>query len=1028
MMKRRTIFASCAAVAMVMLSAAAHGDTVTVVATQGKVGSMDLTNSSVADAVQPDSRLKTRSSANTNHKSWLQFDLNDIYASNPGLKGHVTGATLTFTGTVDNTVAKPYIVNGLNDSAGLESWSASSLTWNNAPGNNIASGSALDPSVTTASLVAGSITPGDGATDSRTSDALTAFVNTDSDGLVTVILTPGGTAYFYNAGSVHPPTLALSTDVEPANTIKAFLGAEGFGAYAKGGRGGDVYHVTNLNDSGAGSLRNGITTAGGTWTTGRTIVFDVSGTIILTSGLDISKSYITIAGQTAPGDGICLRDYHLGISASHVIIRYIRCRLGDETIGEDDTVGIYSGHHIIVDHVTASWSVDENLSCTTADPVLGDVTVQWSLITEALNNSTHSKGQHGYGALIRGCHDAKYTYHHNLWVHNTDRNPRPGNYDSLVEGGNPYWDDPNGLLFDFRNNVIYNWKGSRPGADADLDSVCRYNYVGNWAKPGANSTAGYLYSAGCKYFRGYYTGNYFNGTYSTDPCNGDWPWVYFSGTWSSAQKAAYKMSVPFDTGPIATDTALIAYQRILNHAGASLPKRDTVDSRVVSHVLTNAGAVIDSQNQVGGWPVLNSTAAPLDTDQDGMPDAWETAHGLVASDAADRNGYDLDPNYTNLEVYLNSLVPNGVYDTDVTPPLPGTVTWQEPPAAVSGTQVKMTASPATDPWGVEYSFICTSGGGHSSGWQASNSYTDSGLTPGQTYTYTAMARDKSAAHNETAPSGQASATTLPYACTAGVGGDIDGDCQVSMKDFATLAGAWPTPGAPVNLVTNGDFAADTSGWTLANLTGASGTVTASWSGAEGSPAGAAYLQKPDSTSITKKHRFYQVFPVTSGHRYRFSGEWKGSIIGSIVNNPSETVFTTLNEVRVYVGWSQTAAPDWGVVTAMYRKSINARYQWNVGVSGMWGWEAITASRAWSVTPTDATFTAAGNYMVIALDLQSKPSSGATWIYLDNVRVEEVPACPSADLNADCLVNMKDMAAMAANWLGCNRSPTGQCWQ
>jgi pectate lyase len=442
-----------------------------------------------------------------------------------------------------------------------------------------------------------------------------------------------------------------------AMAVVAFPGAEGHGAYSMGGRGGDVYHVTNLGDSGSGSLRYGITSAGGTASTGRTIVFDVSGTISLASTLTVNKSYITIAGQTAPGDGICIRDHRLGVAANHVIVRYIRCRLGDESLTEDDGIWIMSGHDIIMDHISSSWSVDEVFSCSTNAAGLTNVTVQWSMITEALNNSIHGKGAHGYGALIRGCYDEKYTYHHNLWAHNASRNPRPGNYDSTVSGGHPYYEDPCGLLFDFRNNVIYNWSGSRPGYDADLDSVCRYNYVGNYAKLGPQSSAGYLYAAGCKYFRGYYAGNYYNGSYATD----DWTRVSWNGTWTAAQKTAYKMSVPFDAGTIETDTALNAYTRVLSHAGASLPHRDPVDTRVANEVATGTGQIIDTQGQVGGWPTLNSLPAPLDTDRDGMPDAWETARGLNPTNAADRNYHDLSADYTNLEVYLNSLIPDGTY-------------------------------------------------------------------------------------------------------------------------------------------------------------------------------------------------------------------------------------------------------------------------------------------------------------------------------------------------------------------------------
>lgn len=424
----------------------------------------------------------------------------------------------------------------------------------------------------------------------------------------------------------------------------AFPGAEGFGAYAEGGRGGDVYVVKNLNDSGAGSLRYGIQSANGP----RTIVFEISGLIKLNSALKVDKDYITIAGQTAPGDGICLRDHRLAIKANHVIVRYVRSRLGSESGTEDDAISIESGHNIIMDHCSASWSIDECFSSSTGDKdKINNVTVQWSIISEALNNSIHSKGSHSYGALIRGCYGAKYSYHHNLFAHNKSRNPRPGNYNQ-----NNHIIDTLGLLFDYRNNVMYNWQGSGPGYDADSESVCRYNYVGNYGKPGPNSSnSGYAYKAGCKYFRGFYSDNYFFGEV---PENQE-SLVKYSGTWSETEKSIYKMDVPFPTGPMFTHSSLEAYDIVLLQAGASL-KRDVVDQRVVNDVKNGTGAIIDSQNEVGGWPVYVSETAPLDTDQDGMPDNWEDEKGLDKNNPDDRNGFLNNDEFTNLEIYLAELV------------------------------------------------------------------------------------------------------------------------------------------------------------------------------------------------------------------------------------------------------------------------------------------------------------------------------------------------------------------------------------
>ena len=282
----------------------------------------------------------------------------------------------------------------------------------------------------------------------------------------------------------------------------AFPGAEGFGGFAKGGRGGNVLHVTNLDNAGEGSLRWAIEQEGP-----RTIVFDLSGTIELKDRLEIKNPYVTIAGQTAPGDGICLKGETFLIITHDVIVRYIRCRLGDAMHGigslqGKDAISISEGADIIVDHCSGSWSLDEVLSSSTGEPTLTRVTVQWCFITEGLNPS-----KHGYGSLIRGTGGAKYSYLHNLYAHNLGRNPRPGNYDR-----NPHTEDPEGLLLDFRNNVIYNWGGGYAGYNNDSESVTRLNYVGNYLIPGVNSEKnGIAYSTGSPFNRSYFAGNYYNG-------------------------------------------------------------------------------------------------------------------------------------------------------------------------------------------------------------------------------------------------------------------------------------------------------------------------------------------------------------------------------------------------------------------------------------------------------------------------------------------------------------------------------------
>jgi pectate lyase len=436
---------------------------------------------------------------------------------------------------------------------------------------------------------------------------------------------------------------AWAGTTDPASIV-AFPGAEGFGAYSQGGRGGTVYHVTNLNNSGTGSLRAAIQASGP-----RIVVFDVSGTINLTSTLRIDNPYITIAGQTAPGDGICLRNYPFQVNTDHVIIRYIRSRLGDASylsLGrEDDAMNVTRGHHVIIDHCSASWSIDEALSVSTADPVIGNVTVQWCFITEALNVTNHS-----YGSLIRGTEDAKYSYHHNLYAHNRSRNPRPGNYDT-----NPYTQDPLGLLLDFRNNAIYNWRGSYPGYNGDTDSVTRMNFVGNYAIGGADSGSNtFLYFEASHHNRAYFADNFFEDEVPADP----YSVVRYSSSnpdeWTTQEIADYEATPEFEKGTIETQGPLEAYAAVLMGGGATLPRRDAVDQRIANDVLNLTGAIVDSQNDVGGYPTLNSEPAPADTDGDGMPDAWEDAHDLLKNDPSD-GPLDSGDGYTNVEVYLNSI-------------------------------------------------------------------------------------------------------------------------------------------------------------------------------------------------------------------------------------------------------------------------------------------------------------------------------------------------------------------------------------
>lgn len=421
-----------------------------------------------------------------------------------------------------------------------------------------------------------------------------------------------------------------------AQEVVAFPGAEGAGRLATGGRGGAVLRVTNLNDAGPGSLRAAVEAEGP-----RTVIFDIGGTIRLESPLRIRRGRITIAGQTAPGGGITLRDHALVVAADDVVVRYVRSRLGDESRIESDAVTIERGRRIILDHVSASWSVDETLSAGSRyDPPergIYDVTVQWSLIAESLNRSGHAKGDHGYGSLVRGGHGARMTFHHNLWAAHRARMPRPGNY-------NPPPVDPEGPRFEFRSNVFYDWGGSHSGYNADTESLSAYAFIGNAWIPGPDSTGHWAFEESNPLARAWFEAN------SMDAVTPDDPWSLVK----DSDRPGYRLTARPDWAEAATEAPEAAALAVLEQAGASL-RRDAVDLRIVAGVRDRTGAIIDSQSQVGGWPQLEPGEPWIDGDGDGMPDDWERAQGLDPTSAADGPGDRNGDGFTNLEDWLNSL-------------------------------------------------------------------------------------------------------------------------------------------------------------------------------------------------------------------------------------------------------------------------------------------------------------------------------------------------------------------------------------
>ncbi|MFM7605073.1 MAG: polysaccharide lyase family 1 protein, partial [Prosthecobacter sp.] len=429
----------------------------------------------------------------------------------------------------------------------------------------------------------------------------------------------------------------------------AFPGAEGYGRFAKGGRGGDVYHVTNLNDSGAGSLRDAIKTKKAD--VPRTVVFDVGGTIVLKKELRVEGvKGLTLAGQTAPGGGIAVRDHGIQFNkCSDVIVRFMCFRLGDETKTSEDVIGFGPEKDgctdVILDHVTATWGIDGIMDVYAADRF----TMQWCLFGEALNDSTHHKKQPH--AMLMSFRKIKgnISIHHNLLFSSRDRHPTLGGY--------PPPESDVDSIFDFRNNVIYNWEGACNLATG------RFNLVANYWRPGPNTDFKRDFfpiapkAEAQNVTTGFLSGNVFEWKPEWNADNyAAFQWGVRGGKYigevTKEKFAQVAEVVPESERPV-TQRAEVAYELVLTKVGAS-KMRDAADQRVIAGVKERTHRRIDSQKEVGGWPKLGSGTAAADSDRDGMPDAWEKMHSLDANDPTDGNA-TLKNGYTNLERYLNEL-------------------------------------------------------------------------------------------------------------------------------------------------------------------------------------------------------------------------------------------------------------------------------------------------------------------------------------------------------------------------------------
>jgi len=434
-------------------------------------------------------------------------------------------------------------------------------------------------------------------------------------------------------------SLSLGLLITSAYTqTKAFPYAEGFGAFALGGRGGRVIAVTNLNENGGGSLRAACEAQGP-----RTIIFKIGGTLRLTEDIYIRNPYITIAGQTAPGDGILIRGGAIRPSTHDVIIRGLRFRIGSDpngpTLNNRDGIGVENPgsqpYNIIIDHCSIAWATDENFVTWYESR---DLTIQWCIISEALRSSD---GEAGYGARL-GYAVNRISVLHNLFAHNRSRNP-------LAQGG------PS--RFEIVNNLIYNWGIQPIGIESEINGTSNANVIGNFMVPGPSTTFSWIKKGvGLQKdgptklhpdSRVYVEGNLGPGRKSDDL--DEWAIVDGSESFRSLEPIMEISDCSiYETSDV--------FEIILNNAGARVPYLDDVDQEVIEDVRNGTGSLLE-RSTVLQWSVLNTGNNPSDSDNDGMPDSWETANNLNSNDSADGN---LDRNgdgYTNLEEYLNGLFP-----------------------------------------------------------------------------------------------------------------------------------------------------------------------------------------------------------------------------------------------------------------------------------------------------------------------------------------------------------------------------------
>ncbi len=747
-------------------------------------------------------------------------------------------------------------------------------TWGSTGGSSGTTGPSTPPAPTTPNT-----TPGSTSTSTSNNSPVVVGGGGGAGGSSSSGSSSGGGSSGSNTTTWGP---SLSAKL-PDGRQRAFPTAEGFGAGAKGGRGGSVIYVTNLNDSGAGSLRACIDATGP-----RTCIFRIGGTITLVTPLIVKNPFLTIAGESAPGGGIALKnavgnpESPLQTNASDLIIRNIRLRPGPGASGCClNTLGILDGtHDAMFDHLSGSWGVDQNI---VSWKNTGDYTIQWSIFSEPLLDGPHSTPGH-QGNRARDVHlewSSSVSFHHNLLAHATLRNPL-----FIPAGG----------IQDIVNNVLYDVSTSQVML-SDEHGDAWANLEGNFALDGPKSIdarknnpatilSSYLLDlindGPVSHSRQVFAQNNYSEPYLTNPS------APSSGAVASNQ-TQYLVGSRFTVPQVKITSPIEAYNAVLLTAGATKPLRDTTDTRIVQEARARTGTfVLTDPNEVGGWPVLASGTPYPDSDQDGISDAWETAHGLNPNNAADGNADRNNDGWTNLEEFLSEMAGDNAID-----PSAPAITFSANPVSISaGGSANLT-------WSVANATTCTASGGWSGSKATSGSQS---VTPSKnsTYTLTCTGAGGSATYSTTVAI--AIIPPVPPTTQFSIGNPIQTTATLNVRSFGgssgVLLGTQPA-GVLGTIVAGPSISNNNFWWQIDFDTGVDGwSVETLFSKVAGTPAATpapTVSLSASPTSIISGQSSTLTWSSTDATSCTASNGWSGALgtSGSQTISPTATTTYTL---------------------------------------------------------------------------------------------------------------------------------------